>query len=344
MQKVLIYLKIKQLYKLFIKNHTIMTNKIKDKSKETIEHIKSDAKDYYKWKNMIFRYVILGFLFILLVLQFLLPNNSWITSQEDLNSDLEKTNLPEADQNTGFIQNDWYIFLDNDIAQSLIDVEKYIDYATTSITSNLSSLSILYKQNILFLTELSGKLVLNNIPADFQYLILLNWIEWPAWNLSQDIAENYGLIITDKVDERLNISKYTDITLEYLNDLYLDFKDRDLVLVAYLIWPDQLDSIIDNQKQDKFEDLYFEPYILDQYYKVLWYKAVFENILEYLDTKDIEPYSQAEISFVEIKETKSLIKRANKNDYTYKEIKQLNPWILWDALPKWDREIKVYSK
>jgi hypothetical protein len=36
-----------------------------------------------------------------------------------------------------------------------------------------------------------------------------------------------------------------------------------------------------------------------------------------------------------------LIKRARKNKYSYKEIKELNPRILWNSLPKWKREIII---
>ena len=41
---------------------------------ETVENVKTEAKEYYKWKNMVVRYIILWFLVILLVLQFILPH------------------------------------------------------------------------------------------------------------------------------------------------------------------------------------------------------------------------------------------------------------------------------
>ena len=335
------------------KTNSNVKHPIAENTKETIEHIKDDAKNYYKWKKMVTRYVVIGFLFILLILQFLLPNSTGTKTSPDIDTTLNNTELQDTEnkisntdpQNKAELETKWYMFLDGALTKTdLLEVEKYIDYATTSITSDLSKLTILYRQNILFLSELAEQLQVNEIPTDFQYLTLLNDIKWPSWNLPLELAGDYWLIITDKIDERLNKSKYTQANLDYLNDLYTEFKQRDLVLVAYLIWPEQLDDIIDNQKQTTFKDLYFESDILTQYYRVLWYKATFENIWEYLDTETLVPYFQANTDIISLDETKNLIKRAKKNDYTYKEIKQLNPWILWDSLPRWDREIKVYSK
>lgn len=331
-----------------------MAKNIKTKPKETIEHIKDDAKKYYKWKKMLTRYIVVGFLFILLILQFLLPNGTTRTKTSlDVDTTLNNSELQDIEDkisdtdshNKAESETKWYMFLDEEFTKTdLLKVERYIDLATASITSDLSKLTILYRQNILFLSKLEKELQANEIPTDFQYLTLLNDIKWPLWNLPLELTEKYNLVINDYIDERLNRSKYTQANLDYLNDLYTEFKQRNLVLVAYLIWPDQLNDIIDDQKQDNFSDLYFQSYVLDQYYKVLWYKFVFENIEEYLDIKYLEPYFQSNTTIVSLDETKNLIKRAQKNDYTYKEIKQLNPWILQDSLPKWDREITVYSR
>ena len=43
-------------------------------NKKVLDNIKTEAKEYYSWKNMIVRYVILWFLVLLLVLQFILPH------------------------------------------------------------------------------------------------------------------------------------------------------------------------------------------------------------------------------------------------------------------------------
>ena len=98
------------------------------------------------------------------------------------------------------------------------------------------------------------------------------------------------------------------------------------------------------QWQTEFEDLYVDEYILDQYYNVMAYKYVIENISDYIDISNIKPYYSKDTVTIKVWWIKDLVKRAKKEWYTFKEIKELNPWILWDVLPKWKWEIQVYSK
>jgi hypothetical protein len=68
-----------------------------------------------------------------------------------------------------------------------------------------------------------------------------------------------------------------------------------------------------------------------------------ENISDYIDIKNIVSYPDFETEIEKLWETKDLIKRAKKEWYSYKEIKKLNPWILWNVLPKGRWEIEVYK-
>jgi hypothetical protein len=95
------------------------------------------------------------------------------------------------------------------------------------------------------------------------------------------------------------------------------------------------------QDQKDFDDLYIAPEIMSKYFEVLWYKYVFDNISDYINISDIVPYIGQETTIVKLWETKDLIKWANKEWHTFKEIKELNPRILGSSLPKWKWEIVV---
>jgi radical SAM superfamily enzyme with C-terminal helix-hairpin-helix motif len=69
-----------------------------------------------------------------------------------------------------------------------------------------------------------------------------------------------------------------------------------------------------------------------------------ENISDYINIKNIVSYPNIETKTEKLWETKDLIKRAKKKWYSYKEIKELNPWILWNVLPKGRWEIEVYAQ
>ena len=55
----------------------------------------------------------------------------------------------------------------------------------------------------------------------------------------------------------------------------------------------------------------------------------------------VELFDNLKTKKISIWEVKNLQKRADKNNYSYKEIRELNPWILWNSLPKWKRELQV---
>jgi len=47
-----------------------------------------------------------------------------------------------------------------------------------------------------------------------------------------------------------------------------------------------------NQDQKNFKNLYLDPEVLSSYYKVVAYKHVMENISDYIDIKNIQPYPE----------------------------------------------------
>lgn len=53
------------------------------------------------------------------------------------------------------------------------------------------------------------------------------------WQMTPSTAHKYGLIVTGKRDDRLNIKLETDAALRYLNDLHNEFHDWGVVIVAY---------------------------------------------------------------------------------------------------------------
>ena len=303
---------------------------IADTTKQKVEHIKDDAKKYYKWKNMIYRYVLIWFLLILLILQFLLPNNK---AGEDQNISWELKLPFEAT----------WVVVDFPFLGNLVNLNNsQYDNVYTDIISNKLALELLYKKSLSFLSDLKEQLEDEDIPTDFQYLSLINGLNDPVWILPPEAIEDYDLIIDEDIDETLNIKKSTDVTIEHLKELYDEFKAWDLVLVAYMLWADDIEKILENQNKTEFSEIYLEKYAMSWYYEVIAYKYVMENISDYINTKNITAYPQADTKIIKLWETKDIVERADKVWYTFKEIKELNTWILWDALPKWKWELEVY--
>lgn len=299
---------------------------------ETVENVKTEAKEYYKWKNMVVRYVILWFLVILLVLQFILPHKkNRNESVEELTPEsIEAENIEEITFN----------FLWDEISLSKMDSDTKIKF--DKILKKLQS-DIDYKYTLsqYYLPEVYETFDESKVPVELSYIAILNDFQQPYWQMEKDLREYYWLIINSDVDETLNIKKVSEAAAMYFSDLYKKFKDWNLVLIAYLMWTDELEQQMDLQWVKHFEDLYIVNDIKEKYLQIMAYSYIFQNLDEFIDKDNLSLYEQKSTERISVSDIKDLVKRAKKNKYSYKEIKELNPRILWNSLPKWKREILV---
>lgn len=62
------------------------------------------------------------------------------------------------------------------------------------------------------------------------------WPTWKAagvWQFVRETARNYGLVVNEQRDDRLNVELETDAAMRYLQSNYLRFKDWPLATLAY---------------------------------------------------------------------------------------------------------------
>lgn len=308
-----------------------MAKKENKKIAETVKTVKEEAKEYYSWKNMVVRYVILWFLVLLLVLQFILPHKK---NKKDTVEELNQETI--AAENTEEITLN---FLWNETNLSKMDSDTKIKF--DKIVKRLENdIDYKYALSQYYLPEVYD-IFQDRIPIEFSYLAVLNDFQQPYWQIEKDLREYYWLTISPDIDETLNVKKVSEAAVMYFSDLYKEFKDWNLVLIAYFMWPDELDQQISLQWIKHFEDLYITNDTKEEYLQVMAYSYIFQNLDEFINTDNLSLYEQKSTKRISVSEVKDLVKRAKKNKYSYKEIKELNPRILWNSLPKWKREILV---
>lgn len=297
----------------------------KTDKKNVINNIKSEVSEYYRWKNMIIRYIIVWFLLLLLILQFVLPGKKKTTEVTTMN-------------NTELSQELWFMFFDEPVD---LDINWQIQFDRSLNTILSSNINYLYKISQYYLPDIQKIFGSYDIPEEFSYIALAKDFQLPYRDLDEDIWDDYWLQITSDIDETKNISKSTYVFADYLNELYDDYEDRNLVLISYLIWDSELQDYMDDQDTSDLKSLYLPDSIMGRYYDIMAYSYLFQNISDYIDTTSVSPYKQSKTKTIKISDQKDLQKWAQKNGYSFKEVKELNPWILWNSLPKWKREILV---
>lgn len=299
---------------------------------ETVENVKTEAKEYYKWKNMVVRYIILWFLVILLILQFILPHkkNKKESIAESSSEIIETENIEEITFN----------FLWDEVSLSKMDSDTKIKFDKI-IKKLQSDIDYKYTLSQYYLPEVYETFNKSKVPVELSYIAILNDFQQPYWEMEDDLREYYGLIISTDVDETLNVKKVSEAVVMYFSDLYKKFKDWNLVLIAYFMWSDELEDEMDAQWVKKFEDLYIKNEIKEKYFQIMAYSYIFQNLDEFINADNLSLYELKSTERISVSEIKDLVKRAKKNKYSYKEIKELNPRILGNSLPKWKREILV---
>ena len=293
------------------------------------DEVKQSAKDYYKWKNMIVRYIILWFLIILLVIQFIWPHK-------------QKNNDEILNESSNIVVSKWwdetmFEFLWETMSRQSMSTLSQIKFDTVMAEIQESFDAQKYSIFHLYQPEVEKILAEYGVPSDFAFLLLSD-VELPRWVLSESTRLSLWLQIDDKVNEVLNLRKSTSAIAKYFSELYDKYKDWNLVLMAYSMWEYELDELIDIQWTSDFDELYF--YNMDDYYMVMWYSYVFQNLDDCIYTTDIENYD-LNLTTVKVWEQKNFRKWCDKNWYEYNQIRQLNPRILWNSLPKWKREIII---
>lgn len=192
----------------------------------------------------------------------------------------------------------------------------------------------------------------NGVPEDFKYLAVIesgltNAVS-PAgargfWQFMTSTGKEYGLEISDEVDERYHVEKSTEAACRYLLDAYEKYEDWSLVAASYNMGMAGVNRQLERQKATNYYDLLLNAETARYVYRILAIKEILNNSADYgfiLRPRDLyEPYK-----------TRTVTVDSTVNDFaqfaidqgvTYNVLKTLNPWLRESYLK--NRGGKVYE-
>ncbi len=127
----------------------------------------------------------------------------------------------------------------------------------------------------------------NNIPDDFKYLMVIESGLNPEarspvgalglWQFMKGTAQEYGLRVDQKIDERLDIEKSTQAACRYLRTAYGKFKDWVAVAQSYNIGQARIGTELQRQQVDESIDLQLVEETNRYIYRILASKIIFTN-------------------------------------------------------------------
>ena len=178
----------------------------------------------------------------------------------------------------------------------------------------------------------------NNIPDDFKYLAVvesnLENVISPAgatgyWQFIKSAAKQYGLEVTDEVDERYDVIKSTEAACKYLNAAYAMFGNWTMSASSYNAGMSGIDKWSGLQKTTNYWNLVLGSETSRYVSRIIAMKLIMENPSAYgYDLKEEDLYKPLKYKEVELTSSVTdFAEYASTLGVNYKTLKLYNPWL-----------------
>lgn len=226
-----------------------------------------------------------------------------------------------------------------------MDMYERLDRELSQMCYTHSSTMLMLKRANRFFPVMAPILKKNGVPEDLVYLACiestLNQRAYsPAkaagiWQFLASTAKQYGLEVTDYVDERYNIEKATAAAARYLKQAYNKYGNWESAMASYNGGQARVSKELESQLADSAFDLYLVEETSRYPFRVYAAKALMENPSKYGFKLKADQF-YAPLAYDEVTVTSSiddLPAWAQSKGTTYAMLREYNPWIRAKSLP-----------
>lgn len=196
----------------------------------------------------------------------------------------------------------------------------------------------IFKLSARVFPEIERILKEEGVPEDFKYLAVaesgLENVTSPAsaggyWQFIPSTAKNYGLEISNDVDERCHLEKATRAACRYLKNAKNRFGSWTLAAAAYNRGEGGLNAAINDQNCKDYWNLWLNNETSRYVFRIMAFKLMFENPQMYgVEICPAEMYQPVKCKYEQVSSSiASLPTWAQEHGVTYRELRNLNPWI-----------------
>ena len=207
-----------------------------------------------------------------------------------------------------------------------------------------SQLFLMIKRANKFFPLIEPILKSEGIPDDFKYLALVESsldqrAYSPAkaagiWQILAETAKEYGLEVTDDVDERYHLEKATVMACQYLKKTYEQTGTWSMAAASYNSGRSGTLSKMKVQQTDNYFDMLFSEETNRYVFRMILAKQILANPQKYgffLHKEDL--YYMIDFDVVEVDSTiTNLTEFAKERRTNYQILKDLNPWLRTNKL------------
>lgn len=243
-----------------------------------------------------------------------------------------------------------HVFLDKKINFSnesvpthITDVKERLDREMIVNINFHSNTTLVIKRANRYFPIIEPILKKHGIPDDFKYLCViessLSNVTSPAgakgfWQFMPATATEYGLEVSDTVDERYHLIKATEAAADYFNKAYERFGNWTLVAAAFNRGTTGIQRQLDLQMVDSYYDLFINQETSRYVFRILALKEIMSDPTKYgFNIPKDARYPMIKTKSVNVSENiDNLYQFAKDQDINYKLLKLHNPWLQSDKL------------
>lgn len=211
---------------------------------------------------------------------------------------------------------------------------------------------LLIKKSTRYFVMIEPILKKYNLPDDFKFLALAESgftnVTSPAgavgfWQFIPATAKEYGLEVTDEVDERYHVEKSTEAACKYLRSSKEIYKSWTMAAASYNVGRKGLNKQIQRQYTNNYYDILLNEETSRYIFRIVALKLILNDPQKYGFNIGKDDYYQP-IPYTEVTvkaPIADLAKFAFDNGTNYKMLKMLNPWLRENFLIKSAKSYQV---
>ena len=220
-----------------------------------------------------------------------------------------------------------------------LDMAERLDRELTSIIYGQTTTELCFKRANRYFPVLAKILKEQGVPLDFLYLAVTeSSMDYNAyssakaagmWQLLAGTGRDYGLEVTDEVDERYDPEKSTVAACKYLKAAYKKYGHWPTVAASYNAGMGKITSELSKQRVDNSFDLYLVQETSRYVFRIIAYKLLMETPKRYCYRFSRKNLWQP-VDYTTVDVTGSVanwIDWAIDKGITYAQLREANPWI-----------------
>jgi hypothetical protein len=232
------------------------------------------------------------------------------------------------------------IFAGDTIDLSLQDRRERMDKEMLSFTYSHTNTTLIIKRANRLFPVVEPILKECGVPDDFKYLMIIESNGDPEafspskagglWQFLEKTGREYGLEVTEEIDERYHTEKATRAACKYLKGSYELYGDWLTVAASYNTGRTNVTKRRERQKEEHAINLVLPDETSRYIFRLMAVKTIFENPARYgfrLRSSDLYPAIPIEREVVASGATIDWADFAKKHGLTFMQLREANHWI-----------------